>query len=64
MGIKMNKAGQNNVAYRIALTEWQAEMISKALGYMTLDEEIDRGKYSTSWLKLSRDFDKKIGKEQ
>lgn len=52
------------MAYKITLTEWQAEMISKALGYMTLDEEIDRGKYSSSWLKLSRDFDKKIGKEQ
>lgn len=49
------------MAYKITLTEWQAEMISKALGYMTLDEEID--KYSISWLKLSRDFDKKIGKE-
>ena len=51
------------MAYKITLTEWQAELISKALGYMTLDEEIDKGGYSIPWLKLSRDFDKKIGKE-
>lgn len=52
------------MAYKITLTEWQAEMISKALGYMTLDEDIDKGEYGRSWLRLSRDFDKKIGKEQ
>lgn len=51
------------MAYTITLTEWQAEMISKALGYMTLDEKIDEGTYGRSWLRLSRDFDKKIGKE-
>lgn len=48
----------------ITLTEWQAEMISKALGYMTLDETIGAGEYGHSWLRLSRDFDKKIGKEE
>lgn len=50
--------------YTITLTEWQAEMISKALGYMTLDERIGKGEYGFSWLRLSRDFDKKIGKEE
>lgn len=50
--------------YTITLTEWQAEMISRALGYMTLDERIGKGEYGFSWLRLSRDFDKKIGKEE
>lgn len=50
--------------YTITLTEWQAEMISRALGYMTLDEKIGKGEYGFSWLRLSRDFDKKIGKEE
>lgn len=50
--------------YTITLTEWQAEMISKALGYMTLDEKIDKGEYGRSWLRLLYDFDKKIGKEE
>lgn len=52
------------MTYKITLTEWQAEMISKALGYMTLDEKIGKGEYGFSWLRLSRDFDKKIGKEE
>ena len=50
--------------YTITLTEWQAEMISRVLGYMTLDERIGKGEYGFSWLRLSRDFDKKIGKEE
>lgn len=50
--------------YTITLTEWQAEMISKALWYMALDETIGKGEYGFSWLRLARDFDKKIGKEE
>lgn len=44
----------------IALTERQAGMIRTALEYMTYDEEIGKGEYNQSWLKLSNDFDKKV----
>lgn len=48
---------------KVELTEWQAEMISKALWYETLNEEIGKGEYATSWLKIARDFEKKVNKQ-
>lgn len=44
----------------IELTDNEAWRIDKALGYMTLDEDIDEGQYQTSWLAVYRRINKKL----
>ena len=46
----------------ITLTEYEAWRIDKALGFLTLDEDIDAGHYSASWLALHRRINKKLRK--
>ena len=45
---------------KLELTEREAYLLDKALGYMTLDEDIDLGRYPSSWLRLYRDVNKKL----
>lgn len=44
----------------ITLTDNEAWRIDKALGYMTLDEDIDEEQYQSSWLALWRRINKKL----
>ncbi len=44
----------------VTLTEREAMRIDKALGYMTLDEDVSLGDYSNSWLAHYRRVNKKL----
>ena len=44
----------------VKLTQYEAQMIDKALYYMTLDEEISKGQYRCSWLSINRRINKKL----
>ena len=44
----------------ITLTEYEAYLIDKALGYETMSEEIGQGGYARSWTALYRRINKKL----
>lgn len=44
----------------ITLTEYEAYLIDKALGYETMTEEIGQGEYARSWTALYRRINKKL----
>lgn len=44
----------------ITLTEYEAFLIDKALGYETVSEDIGKGGYARSWTAIYRRINKKL----